>query len=207
MTRDTIIKSFGKCCENPVSISDFYWLFQCLELSDRKYKLIATSIGQMPEISSKYWNRYFIDLIEFCESHADGNSIITLGDSQYFSGLNETQNFLIGICCACSYKCENSAAFAANSAVRLNDENINQNILSIILRSVNCPIKPEYRTSTVVSLAQQAYETKDFSIMPILADALQDAGYQQNDVLAQLRDTENYWFRGCNILDQILGKY
>jgi hypothetical protein len=35
---------------------------------------------------------------------------------------------------------------------------------------------PEWQTDTAVSLAHQMYEARDFSAMPVLADALQDAG-------------------------------
>jgi hypothetical protein len=37
-------------------------------------------------------------------------------------------------------------------------------------------LSPSWLTSTVVSLAQQMYDSRDFNAMPILADALQDAG-------------------------------
>src|SRR5205807_357137 len=35
---------------------------------------------------------------------------------------------------------------------------------------------PAWRTDNALSLAWQMYESRDFSAMPILADALQDAG-------------------------------
>src|SRR4051812_520636 len=37
-------------------------------------------------------------------------------------------------------------------------------------------LAPEWRTGTVLAMAKQMYEARDFSGMPILADALQDAG-------------------------------
>jgi hypothetical protein len=49
-------------------------------------------------------------------------------------------------------------------------------------------IKPEWRTDTVVQLCQSMREQQDFSALPILADALQDAGCPEGeDVLAELR--------------------
>ena len=39
------------------------------------------------------------------------------------------------------------------------------------------PFEKGWRTDTAVSLARQMYESREFSAMPILADALQDAGY------------------------------
>ena len=40
---------------------------------------------------------------------------------------------------------------------------------------------PDWRTTTAVQLAQQMYDSRDFSAMPILADALQDAGCDNAD--------------------------
>jgi hypothetical protein len=45
----------------------------------------------------------------------------------------------------------------------------------------------EWRTDTALSLARQMYESRDFSAMPILADALQDAGCDNDDILDHCR--------------------
>jgi hypothetical protein len=42
--------------------------------------------------------------------------------------------------------------------------------------------------------------------MPILADALQDAGCDSDDVLNHLRDTTATHVRGCWALDLVMGK-
>ncbi len=65
---------------------------------------------------------------------------------------------------------------------------------------------PAWLTSTVVSLAQQLYTTQDFSPMPILADALQDAGCENEDVLSHCRDEGLVHVRGCWVVDLLLGK-
>jgi hypothetical protein len=64
---------------------------------------------------------------------------------------------------------------------------------------------PAWFTSTVLSLSQQMYESRDFSPMPILADALQDAGCDNADILDHCRGTGPH-VRGCHVLDTILGK-
>ncbi len=46
---------------------------------------------------------------------------------------------------------------------------------------------PAWRTDTAVAVARQLYESRDFSAMPILADALQDAGCENDDVLNHCR--------------------
>lgn len=47
---------------------------------------------------------------------------------------------------------------------------------------------PVWRTDTVVALCASIRETRDFSVCPILADALEEAGYPETDNLAVLRD-------------------
>jgi len=66
-------------------------------------------------------------------------------------------------------------------------------------------INPGWRTSTVLTLARQMYDSRDFSPMPILADALQDAGCEDEAVLSHCRGKEPH-VRGCWVVDLLLGK-
>jgi hypothetical protein len=50
------------------------------------------------------------------------------------------------------------------------------------------------------------YESRDFGAMPILADALQDAGCDSNDILNHCRDANATHVRGCWVVDFVLGK-
>ena len=61
------------------------------------------------------------------------------------------------------------------------------------------------RTLTVVALAQHMYESRDFSAMPILADALQDAGCADENILSHCRGPGPH-VRGCWVVDLVLGK-
>jgi hypothetical protein len=63
-----------------------------------------------------------------------------------------------------------------------------------------------WRTDTAVLLARQMYESREFSAMPILADALQDAGCDNTDVLSHCRDANAPHVRGCWVVDLVLGK-
>src|SRR5581483_11403490 len=65
---------------------------------------------------------------------------------------------------------------------------------------------PEWRTSTAVAIARGMYESRDFSPMPILADALQDAGCDSDDILNHCRDPQQVHVRGCWVVDLVLGK-
>jgi len=64
---------------------------------------------------------------------------------------------------------------------------------------------PSWRTSTAIALARQMYEARDFSAMPVLADALQDAGCENADILDHCRGDGPH-VRGCWVLDLVLGR-
>jgi hypothetical protein len=64
---------------------------------------------------------------------------------------------------------------------------------------------PAWRTSDAVALARSMYESRDFSAMPILADALQEAGCENEQVLAHCREPRDH-ARGCWVCDALLGK-
>jgi hypothetical protein len=64
---------------------------------------------------------------------------------------------------------------------------------------------PEWRTDTAVALARQMYESREFSAMPILADALQDAGCDSDDILNHCRGDGPH-VRGCWVVDLVLEK-
>ena len=64
---------------------------------------------------------------------------------------------------------------------------------------------PSWRTSTAIAIAAQMYESRNFGAMPILADALQDAGCDDEDVLSHCREPREH-VRGCWVVDLLLGK-
>jgi hypothetical protein len=68
------------------------------------------------------------------------------------------------------------------------------------------PFSPDWRTDTAAALARVMYESREFSAMPILADALQDAGCDNESILAHCRDTNQAHVRGCWVVDLLLGK-
>ncbi|WP_246173617.1 hypothetical protein [Limnoglobus roseus] len=70
-------------------------------------------------------------------------------------------------------------------------------------RPVACD--PAWRTSTAVGLAEVIYDDRAFDRLPILADALQDAGCEDADILAHCRGDGPH-VRGCWVVDLVLGK-
>jgi hypothetical protein len=57
----------------------------------------------------------------------------------------------------------------------------------------------------LVSMARQMYDRRDFSDMPVLADALEEAGCQDQDILGHCRSRGEH-VRGCWVVDLCLGK-
>jgi hypothetical protein len=64
---------------------------------------------------------------------------------------------------------------------------------------------PEWRSATAVSVARRMYEAHDFSALPELADALQDARCDNADILDHCRGPGPH-VRGCWVVDLVLGK-
>jgi hypothetical protein len=62
-----------------------------------------------------------------------------------------------------------------------------------------------WRTDTAIVLAKQMYESRDFSAMPVLADALQDADCDNVDILSHCRG-DGLHVRGCWVVDLVLGR-
>ncbi len=63
---------------------------------------------------------------------------------------------------------------------------------------------PAWRTDTAVALARTMYDSREFGAMPILADALQDAGCEDEQVLNHCRDATAPHVRGCWVVDLVL---
>jgi hypothetical protein len=66
-------------------------------------------------------------------------------------------------------------------------------------------ISPDWPTATVIALARGMYKSRDFSPMPILADAMEDAGCENSDVLTHCRGPGTH-VRGCWVVDTVLGR-
>ncbi|MDY3558225.1 hypothetical protein R5W23_003649 [Gemmata sp. JC673] len=66
-------------------------------------------------------------------------------------------------------------------------------------------INPRWLTPDVRTLAEGIYAEKAFDRMPILADALQDAGCDNDDILNHCRQPGEH-VRGCWVVDLLLGK-
>lgn len=100
------------------------------------------------------------------------------------------------------------AAMGEWATLRAGEQGIQCNLVRDIFGNPFHPVtfSSEWHTDTVVSLARQIYESRDFSAMPILADALQDAGCDNDEILEHCRDASQVHIRGCWVVDLVLGK-
>ena len=64
---------------------------------------------------------------------------------------------------------------------------------------------PRWRTADVLGLARGIYEDRAFDRLPLLADALMDAGCAEEQILAHCR-SDGPHVRGCWVVDLVLGK-
>jgi hypothetical protein len=64
-------------------------------------------------------------------------------------------------------------------------------------------VLPAWRSDTTVALSRRMYEARDFGALPILADALQDAGCDNADILDHCRGAGPH-VRGCWVVDLVL---
>jgi hypothetical protein len=67
------------------------------------------------------------------------------------------------------------------------------------------PVWLAWHNGLVVSMAQRMYETRDFGDMPVLIDALTEAGCDNAEILAHYRQPGPH-VRGCWLIDLVLGR-
>jgi hypothetical protein len=77
--------------------------------------------------------------------------------------------------------------------------------LSCDERDPSVTLDPTWKTANVRDLAQAIYDERAFDRMPILGNALEDAGCDNQDILNHCRQPSVH-ARGCWVLDLILGK-
>jgi hypothetical protein len=105
------------------------------------------------------------------------------------------------------YKVSHTAYWALRGTDALDEDETQAALLEDILgrpASITSA-DPAWLTGTVVSLAEGIYADRAFDRLPILGDALEDAGCDDADILDHCRSTGPH-VRGCWVLDLLLGK-
>ena len=187
------------------------------EVSDRKLKLFAVACCRSCIHVFEDLNNLIQQTIVVAERLADGEisqdqatdatRSVESGESEDFiSHLSDEQSLLLG---SVERLCRTGVWETAQDVVNALLWGSEQAVL--FLRDIfgnpfhPIPLDPSWLTSTVLALAQQKYDSRDFSAMPILADALQDAGCENSDLLNHCREPGEH-VRGCFAVDLLLGK-
>jgi hypothetical protein len=179
------------------------------EAIDRRCRLLVCACGRLEKGRMTY--SAWVGAIETAEEYADGRR--SYGELMDASRAANAANLFPMACDSASIQ----AGFHLLLGLRFSDRKqdtdgpIQAQAISFLRDIFGNPFRPvrfdpEWCTSTAVALAQQMYESRDFSTMPILADALQDAGCDNADILNHCRDANGVHVRGCWVVDHVLGK-
>jgi hypothetical protein len=103
------------------------------------------------------------------------------------------------------------AAWAVAVAAKTQEQTLQCRLLRCIIGNPFCPIILDsawltWHDGLLVSMARLMYESRDFTDMPILADALEEAGCTDQEMLWHCRQQGAVHVRGCWVMDLILGK-
>jgi hypothetical protein len=122
----------------------------------------------------------------------------------------DTDDYL-SACCRCTYLATLRWALlrAGPGEVVAPYSTLMQWQTSLIRDVVGNPFRPTtpdpgWLSSTVVALAEAVYQDRTFDQLPILADALEDAGCHDADIFGHCRQPGNH-VRGCWVVDLMTG--
>ena len=112
-----------------------------------------------------------------------------------------------GQCAACATKFVARSHQMAGRPAAKRERRLQSGLVRDIFGNPFRPVSAaaHWLTTPVVTLAASMYEARDFTPMPILADALEEAGCDNADILTHCR-TPGQHVRGCWVGDLILGK-
>jgi hypothetical protein len=199
--------------------------------SDRKRRLLACACSR--RALTFLSEPLFAEVVTECERFADDEitwkAMLAVRkrfrkrhDELLLTKLNESQRWALASVQSVlekefmSYKMaieDSSAAFAAvarpnwESARKAEEREqlrLARDVFLNPFRPVECD--PSWRTSTVLALAETMYTTREFAGMPILADALEEAGCTLDAVLTHCRDADGLHTRACWVVDLVLDK-
>jgi hypothetical protein len=192
--------------------------------SERKLRLITVAAARL------VWDQILAgemrEAVEAAESRAElkiGQEILDAFRHRFYEYMfgdapeeerrwdrNPAMKSVFALVLATTYPDSTLRSLAKNKYWRAGVEPRGQPVSDIVRDIFGNPFRPttldlDWRTTTVIQLAQGMYDSRDFGAMPILADALQDAGCENADVLDHCRGSGPH-VRGCWVIDLLLGK-
>ncbi len=183
--------------------SDPFKLIGACKVSQRKGKLFV--VGCCLQHKSVIGNRLNRKAIYAVEKYADGQIEYDELRANFGSGKMGYR-----IATACSIECP-IPMFVILGSCMTDDLKYEQIIECQLIRDIfGNPFRPVVAdpaglTPTVVGIASAIYADRVFDRMPILADALEEAGCTNADVLLHCRGAGPH-VRGCWVVDLVLGK-
>jgi hypothetical protein len=213
--------------------SDPYGMLECVRdrATPRQYRLFSVVCCRRVLHLGDDSSAALVALAERCADGSVSNSMLAgipppdYGNAQHVQNAARSAAAIDGDCVSHSQEAAISAAMAAGAhayqrrswddglatndymEAKLGEEAAQARLLRDIVGNPFRPaaVDPSWCTSTVVALARGIYEERAFDRLPILADALQDAGCDSADVLDHCRGPGPH-VRGCWVVDLLLGK-
>ncbi len=203
-------------CNDPTPMLD--WLTGRIPPpSERKIRLLLAGCAR--QVWDRIPPREMREAVEIAERYADGTAALEelsrsrgrYYDPDMFGRVRDRNEFLI-YCLA--YASSASARIVARPHGMTNWVGVSALTAECLPHLLRCvfgnpflpvAVDPRLRTAAIVSLAEGIYQDRAFDRLPILADALEDAGCDDADVLAHCRG-EGPHVRGCWVVDLLLGK-
>ncbi|OAI38703.1 hypothetical protein AYO40_01735 [Planctomycetaceae bacterium SCGC AG-212-D15] len=175
------------------------------KVSDRKLRLFAVaSCHRVRHLMNKDEERNELDVVE---RYADG--LAAESERKLVHGWNR----LVSVSNAASPSALDAAHFGAASALSFIDDStakaIEQESQARLLRCIfgnpfhPVTLEPSLLSDSVAKIAKAIYDERAFDRMPILADALEESGMADGEVIAHLRGPGPHC-RGCFALDAVL---
>ena len=178
-------------------------------VSDRKLRLFACACCR--RVWDEILDPISREIVEVSERYADG----VVSDEKMTRVTNTTKIVDMAALHSASYparQCARDTAwYAARKDARKGALNAADAMQAQIFRDiVGNPFKQtasqaHWKTRSVLQLAQAIYDDRQFDLMPILGDALEEAGCESEDLLKHCRSGDVH-VRGCWAVDLILGK-
>jgi hypothetical protein len=135
-----------------------------------------------------------------------GGVIFQLGQERLAAGVVADATSDAVACSTLDAGGDRSAADAAKHAESIAQCHLLRDIFGDFFRSVFvAPAWLSWNGGTIAKLAQALYEDRAFHRLPVLADALNEAGCTDADILGHCRQPGPH-VRGCWVVDLLLGK-
>jgi hypothetical protein len=189
--------------------------------TERKFRLFAVACchAAAPRLPDRRSRR----VVQTCERFADGavgaeKLRAAWGDARWAAHALERKGVAAGVLWVVAQLAEPDIArvlFAVGYAARLGGWDSQRPVQAALLRDVFGPVpyrsvavEPGWLTwnhGTVPAIARHVYDDRAWHDLPILADALEDAGCNDQDILGLCRSGGEH-ARGCWVVDLMLGK-